>query len=87
MDGEGENYADLERSPKGTIPSNYIPITCLPMMGKILTTLIREEIYSSLECCGLFPEELIGCYSRTSGKYDKPFIDKQLFKGCQNKTK
>ena len=30
---------------KGTTPNNYRPITCLPMMWKILTAQIREEIY------------------------------------------
>ena len=32
---------------KGTAPNNYKPITCLPMMWKILTAQIREDIYYS----------------------------------------
>ena len=36
----------IQKNPsKGTAPNNYRPITCLPMMWKILTTQIREEIY------------------------------------------
>ena len=42
---------------KETAPNNYRPITCLPMMLKILTAQIREEIYGSLTSYGLFPEE------------------------------
>ena len=42
---------------KGTAPNNYKPITCLPMMWKILTAQIREEIYFSLTSCGWFAEE------------------------------
>ena len=42
---------------KGTAPNNYRHITCLPMMGKILTARIREEIYDSLTSRGLLPEE------------------------------
>ena len=33
---------------KGTVPKNYRPITCLPMMWKILTAQVRGEIYYSL---------------------------------------
>ena len=33
---------------KGIAPNNYRPITCLPMMWKILTAQIREKIYYSL---------------------------------------
>ena len=36
----------IQKDPnKGTAPNNYRPITCLPMMWKILTAQIREEIY------------------------------------------
>ena len=39
----------IQKDPnKGTAPNNYRPITCLPMMCKILTAQIREEIYYSL---------------------------------------
>ena len=51
---------------KGTSPNNFRTITtCLPMMGKILTTQIRMEIYWSLISQGLFPEEQKG--TRRSG--------------------
>ena len=46
---------------KGTAPNNYRLITCLPMMWKILTVQIKEEIYNLLTSCGLFPEEQKGC--------------------------
>ena len=38
-------------------PNNYKPITCLPMMMKILTTPKKEEIYYSLRSSGLFPKD------------------------------
>ena len=39
----------IQKDPnKGTAPNSYSPITCLPMMWKILTAEIREEIYYSL---------------------------------------
>ena len=42
---------------KGTCPNNYRPIMCLPMMWKILTAQIRQEIYYSLISRELSPEE------------------------------
>ena len=39
---------------KGTIPSNYKPIMFLPIIWKILTALIKEEIYYLRDCRGLF---------------------------------
>ena len=52
------NYPDPEGSPyKGTILSNYRPITWLPLMWEVLTASIRKEICYLLMCCGLLPEE------------------------------
>ena len=35
----------IQKDPlKGTTQNNYRPITCLPMMWKILTAQVREEI-------------------------------------------
>ena len=47
----------IQKDPsKGTAPNNFRPITCLPMTCKILTTQIREEIYSSITSCRWFFE-------------------------------
>ena len=46
---------------KGTAPNKYRLITRLPLMWKILTAQIREDIYYSLTSCGLFPKEQKGC--------------------------
>ena len=56
MDDERENYVQKDPPPhaKGNIPWNYWSITCLPVMWKILTRKIREEIYSWLICNGSF---------------------------------
>ena len=51
----------IQKGPsKETAPNNYRPITCLPMMWKILTAQIRENIYYSLTSSGLFPDEQKG---------------------------
>ena len=58
----------IQKDPsKGTAPNNYRPITCLPMMWKILTTQIREKIYYSLTSHGLFPDKQKGCRKGSRG--------------------
>ena len=74
MDDELQNYSDKKDHPspkKGTIPSNYRPITCLPIMWKLQIVQIKEEIYYSLEFWGIFPEEQKGYHkgTRMNGLY------------------
>ena len=45
----------IQKEPsKRTASNNYRPIICLPMIWKILTAQIREQIYYSLTSCGWF---------------------------------
>ncbi|XP_067947648.1 uncharacterized protein [Watersipora subatra] len=46
---------------KGNIPSSYRPITCLPIMYKVLTAMISDSIYEHLERNELLPWEHKGC--------------------------
>ena len=41
---------------KGNVASNYRPITCLPLIWKLLTGVIADEIYSHLDQEKLSPE-------------------------------
>ena len=43
---KGKTILIQEDPPKGTAPNNYRPLTCQPMMWKILTQQIREICYS-----------------------------------------
>ena len=56
LDGipQGEDQSNPKDTLKGTAPTNYRPITFLPM---ILTAQIKERIYNSLISLGIFPEE------------------------------
>ena len=49
---------------KETVPINNRPIRCRPMMWKILTAQIRDEIYYSLINRRLFLDEEKGCCKR-----------------------
>ena len=46
---------------KGNAVENYRPITCLPLMWKLLTDVTAEEMYDYLEQEQLLPEEQKGC--------------------------
>ena len=63
---------------KETAPNNYRPITWLPMMGKILTVQIMEEIYHSLTSHALFPEEQKEYCKGSRGTAELLYIDQIL---------
>ena len=42
---------------KGSVASNYRPITFLPLMWKLLTGVIPDQIYAHLDQEKLLPEE------------------------------
>ena len=65
----------IQKEPaKGNDPSNYRPITCLPLAWKILTGIIAEEIYTFLERTFLLPEEQKGCRKGSRGTGDLLYI-------------
>ena len=78
----------IQKDPsKGTIPNNCRPITCLPMMWKILTTQIREEIYYLLSSCGLFSEEQKGCSKGSRGTTELLYIDQHILNERKTRQK
>ena len=75
----------IQKNPsKGTDPNNYRPITCLPMMWKILTAQIREEIYCSLTSHRLFPDEQKGCLKGSRGIAELLYIDQHILNESKN---
>ena len=46
---------------KGNVASNSRPITCLPLMWKLLTGVNADQIYAPLDLEKLLPEEQKGC--------------------------
>ena len=70
---------------KRTAPNNYSRITCQPMMWKILTGQIREEIYYLLTSRRWFPEEKKGCHKRSRGTAELLYIDQDILN--ENKTR
>ena len=50
------------------------------MMWKILITQIKEEIYNSLECCGLFSENRNNAAKEQEIQNELLFIDQHMMK-------
>ena len=70
---------------KGSVTSNYRPITCLPVVHKLLTGMIAEDISDHLVGNGLFPDERKGCKKRMRGTKDQLVIDKAVWKDCKKR--
>ena len=81
---KGNTTLIQKETSKGTAPNNYRPITCLPMMWKISTAQIREEIYYSLTSRGLFPDEQKGCHKGSRGTAELLYIDKHILNESKN---
>ena len=55
---------------KGNVASDYRPIACLPLMWKLLTDVIADQIYAHLDQEKLLPEEQKGCRKGSTGTND-----------------
>ena len=65
---------------KDNVASNYRPITCLPLIWKLLTGVIADQIYAHLDQQKLVPEEQKGCRKGSSGTNDLLYIDRAVIK-------
>ena len=70
---------------KGNVVENYRPITCLPLMWKLLTGMIAEEMYNYLEQEKLLPDEQKGCKRGSRGTKHQLLIDKTIMKDCKKR--
>ena len=82
---KGRTSLILKDQSKGNIVSNFRPITCLPLMWKLLTGIIAKETYLHLQSNGLFPEEQKGCRKESRGTKDQLMIDKMALKNCRRR--
>ena len=70
---------------KGAAPDNLKPIKCLPMIWKILTAQISEEIYNSLISSDYSPYEQKGCCKETRGTGELLYIDQHILKDIKTR--
>ena len=72
---------------KGNVASNYRPITCAPLMWKLLTGVIVDQIYAHLDQEKLLPEERKGCRKGSRGTNDLFYIDRAVIKEVKSRNK
>ena len=63
---------------KGNVASNYRPITCLPIMWKLLTGIISERLYNYLQKTNTIPHQQKGCRRKCRGTKNQLLIDKMV---------
>ena len=81
----GQTVLLLKEKSKGKEERNYGPITCLPLMWKLITGIAADEIYNHLEENDLLPEEQRGCRRNSRGTKDQLLIDKAIMKNCRRR--
>ena len=72
---------------KGNVASNYRPITCLPLIWKLLTGVIADQIYAHLDQEKLLPEEQKGHRKGSRGANDLLYIDREVIKDVKSRHK
>ena len=72
---------------KGDAASNYRPLTCLPLMWKLWTGVIADQMYAQLDQEKLLPEEQKGCRKGSRGTKDLLYIDRVVIKEVKSKNK
>ena len=72
---------------KGNVASNYRPTTCLPLMWKLLTGVIADQIYAHLDEEKLLPEEQKGNRKGSGETNDLLYIDRAVIKEVKSRNK
>ena len=70
---------------KGAAVDNYRPISCLPLMWKLMTGIISTAMYSYLESNDRLPTEEKGCRKESRGSKDQLLIDKTVMNDCRKR--
>ena len=72
---------------KGDVASNYKPVTCLPLMWKLLTGVVADQIYAHLDQKKLLAEEQKGCRIASRGTNDLLYINRAVIKEVKSRSK
>ena len=77
-----------QKDPKnGNAVDNYRPISCLPLMWKLLTGIISANFYTFLGENEMLPEEQKGCRRNSRGTKDQLLVDKTILADCKRRHK
>ena len=81
----GKTVLIMKDREKSNDVTNFRPITCLPLMWKIFTGIISDELYYHVESERLLPEEQKGCQRKSRGAKDQLLIDKMILRSCNKR--
>ena len=81
----GKTVLCVKDVAKGNAVDNFRPITCLPLLWKLLTGIIADDLYSYLEQASFLPWEQKGCRRGSRGTKDQLLIDKMILKNCKKR--
>ena len=70
---------------KGNIGSDYRPTTCLPLMWKLLSGVIADQIDYHLDQQKLLPEEQKGCWKISRGTNYLFYIDRAVIREIKSR--
>ena len=68
-------------------PKNYRPVTCLPTMYKLISSVISRRMQKYRGDKNLIPKEQIGCYRGSKGCKDQLLISKTILQECKRRKK
>jgi hypothetical protein len=68
-------------------PKNYRPIICLPMIYKLITSIISKRMQKYIDDQNLMPKEQKGCCRGSKGCKDKVLISKAILQECKFRKK
>lgn len=77
----------ISKKPDTKNPSNYRPITCLPIIYKILTSIITSRMSHHIEAYNIIPPEQKGNASNTYGTIDQLIINKMILEDAKKKKR
>ena len=84
---KGRTVLIMKDPEKGAVAGNYRPITCLPVMWKLLTGIISDKLYEFLDTENVLPDEQKGCRRSSQGTNDQLYIDKMVLREAKSRKK
>ena len=84
---KGRTLLIMKDPEKGATAENYHPITCLPVIWKLLTGIIAEDLYEFLDTENLLPDEQKGCRNVSQGTKHQLYIDKMVLNKVKSRKK
>ena len=81
----GKTLLCVKELEKGNAVANFRPITCLPLLWKLLTGILAQELYEHLEQANILPWEQKGCRKGSRGTKGQLIIAKTIVKNCKKR--